>query len=138
MDLGTIRTKLINGEITTEEEYVSLVRLVFNNAIMYNKPQDDVAIMANALNDYFEKEYKHIQIDLDAPAMITRRRSTKRNGDPISVGSLQKKYSLRGSGSVDINQRKATLDLPSDLELYQYQALEAIMKRIQGVMSKKV
>ena len=55
MDLGTIKTKLINGEITTEEEYISLVRLVFDNAILYNKQQDDVAVMANSLSAFFER-----------------------------------------------------------------------------------
>lgn len=135
MDLGTIRTRLVNGELSNEDEYVSLVRLVFNNAILYNKPQDDVAIMANTLLTYFEKEYKQVQMDLESPAMITRRRSTKRTGDLISMSSLQKKYSLRGSSLIDMGQRKSTVDLPGDVEPHQYQALELFMKQL--LSSKK-
>lgn len=140
MDLGTIKTKLINGEITTEEEYISLVRLVFDNAILYNKPQDDVAIMANSLSAFFERELKQVQqienvFDLDT-MMVTRRRSTKRQGDNIAIGNLQKKYSLRGSGFIDVGQKKMNLDLPGDVEPYQYHALEVFMKRLQGSIKK--
>ena len=42
MDFGTIYQRLINGQITTEAEYLKLMELVFTNAITYNKPQDDV------------------------------------------------------------------------------------------------
>lgn len=144
MDLGTIRTKLVNGEITTEEEYISQVRLVFDNAVLYNKPQDDVAIMANALMAFFEKEYKQLQrlesvIDSDPSAIVTRRRSTKRNSELLHAGSMQKKYSLRGSGYVDIGQKKPSTDLPRDVQSYQYHALEVFMKRLQGsILNKNV
>ena len=42
MDLGTIRTQLKSGEIRSRNEFVELVRLVFSNAILYNKPYDEV------------------------------------------------------------------------------------------------
>ena len=42
MDFGTIKKKMQEGLIQTEEEYLSLVRLVFDNAVLYNKPTDDV------------------------------------------------------------------------------------------------
>ena len=136
MDLGTIRTKLENGEISTEEEYLSLVRLVFDNAILYNKPQDDVAIMANTLSTYFEKEYQQLHrfdsvLDADASTMVTRRRSTKRIGDQLLLSGLRK-YSLRGSGFVDAGHKKNSFDLPGDIEPYQYHALEVVMKRLGG------
>ena len=40
MDFGTISQKLKAGEIHSKEEFVELVRLVFDNAILYNKPSD--------------------------------------------------------------------------------------------------
>ena len=40
MDFGTISQKLKAGEIHSKEEFVELVRLVFDNAILYNKPTD--------------------------------------------------------------------------------------------------
>ena len=42
MDLGTIKQKMKNKEIQTREEFAEKVRLVFDNAILYNKPYDDV------------------------------------------------------------------------------------------------
>lgn len=42
MDLGTIKQMMKNKEIQTKEEFAEKVRLVFDNAILYNKPYDDV------------------------------------------------------------------------------------------------
>ena len=45
MDLGTIQKKLKSGEIHSVEEFVEHVRLVFDNAVLYNKPTDYVYVM---------------------------------------------------------------------------------------------
>lgn len=42
MDLGTIRVKLQSNSIPSLESFVQLVRLVFHNAVLYNKPGDPV------------------------------------------------------------------------------------------------
>ena len=42
MDLGTIKRMLATNEIKSREEFVDKVRLVFDNAILYNKPYDEV------------------------------------------------------------------------------------------------
>lgn len=42
MDLGTIKRMLATSEIKSREEFVDKVRLVFDNAILYNKPYDEV------------------------------------------------------------------------------------------------
>lgn len=42
MDLGTIKQMMKNKEIQTREEFAEKVRLVFDNAILYNKPYDEV------------------------------------------------------------------------------------------------
>ena len=42
MDLGTIRKRLKSGEIRSKDQFVESVRLVFDNAILYNKPYDEV------------------------------------------------------------------------------------------------
>lgn len=42
MDLGTIKKQLKNNEIKTKEEFVEKVRLVFDNAVLYNRPYDEV------------------------------------------------------------------------------------------------
>ena len=60
MDFGTIYARLLDGSLATEAEYLELVRRVFDNAILYNKPSDDVAVMAHTLSDYFERERLHM------------------------------------------------------------------------------
>lgn len=42
MDLSTIHKKLQSGEIQTREEFFQLLRLVFDNALLYNQPGDPV------------------------------------------------------------------------------------------------
>lgn len=137
MDLGTIQKRLVDGSLTTVEEYAELVRLVFDNAILYNKPQDDVAIMAVTLSQLFEREFEQLQrlgsvLESDPSTILTRRRSIKRNAFemyPATVSGRQ--YSLRRSGSVELQKKKPCLDLPSDVEPYQYSALEMILSRLQ-------
>lgn len=71
MDLGTIQKNVENHVLTTKEEFASAVQLVFDNAVLYNKPEDDVynnneldminrTIMANTLRKLFEKDYNQI------------------------------------------------------------------------------
>lgn len=44
MDLGTILANVENHVLQTREDFAAQVRLVFNNALLYNKPQDDVYV----------------------------------------------------------------------------------------------
>ena len=42
MDFGTIKSNIENHVIITKEDYSNAVNLVFENALLYNKPEDDV------------------------------------------------------------------------------------------------
>ena len=42
MDFSTIQQNIENHVLQTREDFASSVRLVFSNALLYNKPQDDV------------------------------------------------------------------------------------------------
>ena len=42
MDLSTIQRRIETQMITTKEEFTVLMRLVFSNACLYNKPESDV------------------------------------------------------------------------------------------------
>ena len=44
MDLGTIQKNIENHILTSKEEFAAAVQLVFSNAVLYNKPQDDVYV----------------------------------------------------------------------------------------------
>lgn len=142
MDLGTIYTRLLSGALATENEYLALARRVFDNAIMYNKAQDDVAIMAKTLSDYFEREYAHMNEMMmldsgDVNTITTRRRSFKRSmGYESGGGALAvRPYALRKSGSVD-SHVKVVSNLPADVLPYQYNALEYVLNRFNEKREK--
>ena len=42
VDLGTIQKNIENHVILTRDDFAIAVRKVFDNAFLYNKPQDDV------------------------------------------------------------------------------------------------
>ncbi|KAK8802881.1 hypothetical protein WA171_006552 [Blastocystis sp. BT1] len=144
MDFGTIQGRFLDGSIHTEDEYLSLVRLVFDNAVLYNKATDDVTIMAKTLSDFFEREYARIQqigsiLDSDPSTILTRRRSIKRTAyDSYGLSSQYRQYALRRSGSVDPIPKKPVSDLPSDLNEAQYCELEKILRRIQDGLHQVV
>ncbi|KAI5430994.1 transcription factor GTE8 isoform X2 [Lathyrus oleraceus] len=61
MDLGTVQSKIATGSYTDPLEFAADVRLTFSNAMKYNPRGNDVHIMADALNKYFELRWKSIQ-----------------------------------------------------------------------------
>ena len=137
MDFGTIYQRLINGQITSEAEYVKLMELVFTNAITYNKPQDDVAFMAHELQAYFDKEYTQMkrQASLmeDDGFIITRGRSSKRlnSADSFSSSQPSRLYSLRNSSSIGLVEKRPRVELPVDVEPFQWSVVEAIVKKVK-------
>ncbi|CAI8612128.1 unnamed protein product [Vicia faba] len=60
MDLGTVQSKIATGSYTGPLEFAADVRLTFSNAMKYNPRGNDVHIMADALNKYFELRWKSI------------------------------------------------------------------------------
>ena len=103
MDLGTIKQMMKNKEIQTREEFAEKVRLVFDNAILYNKPYDEVqisndlesfirAVMANTLSEQFEKEFAgHTSILATFPR--SKQSSQKDNSTQKSIHNhKEKKY----------------------------------------------
>ena len=62
IDLRTIETKLNAGQVETPDEFVALVRTVFRNAYVYNKPGDPSGVRecAERLSEIFEKELKKL------------------------------------------------------------------------------
>lgn len=137
MDFGTIYQRLINGQITSEAEYVKLMELVFTNAITYNKPQDDVAFMAHELQAYFDKEYTQMKRQAsmmeDDGFIITRGRSSKRlnSADSLSSSQPSRLYSLRNSSSIGLVEKRPRVELPVDVEPFQWSVVEAIVKKVK-------
>ncbi|KAK8716974.1 hypothetical protein V6N13_044262 [Hibiscus sabdariffa] len=86
MDLGTIKKKKDSGGYTNPWEFYDDVRLTFSNAMTYNPPGNDVHVMADTLNKFFEVRWKNIEkklpavgtqlIQSKAPAMETETSKT--------------------------------------------------------------
>ncbi|XP_022982682.1 transcription factor GTE8-like [Cucurbita maxima] len=77
MDLGTVKTKLSSGAYSSPLDFLADVRLTFNNAMTYNPPGNDVHIMADVLNSFFDMRWKAIEKKLpkmDGHALPTKSR----------------------------------------------------------------
>lgn len=61
MDFGTIKSKLASGAYASPLDFHADVRLTFTNAMTYNPPGNDVHLMADTLNKYFEVRWKPIE-----------------------------------------------------------------------------
>lgn len=61
MDFGTIKNKLASGAYSSPLDFHADVRLTFTNAMTYNPPGNDVHLMADTLNKYFEVRWKPIE-----------------------------------------------------------------------------
>ncbi|KAA3455895.1 transcription factor GTE8-like [Gossypium australe] len=61
MDLGTIKKKMASGAYASPLEFHDDVKLTFSNAMTYNPPGNDVHIMADTLNKFFEVRWKNIE-----------------------------------------------------------------------------
>ena len=61
MDLGTIKKKIASGAYASPLEFHADVRLTFSNAMTYNPPGNDVHVMADTLNNFFEVRWKNIE-----------------------------------------------------------------------------
>lgn len=61
MDLGTVKSNVAAGAYAGPLEFADDVRLTFSNAMTYNPPGNDVHLMADTLNKYFELRWKTIE-----------------------------------------------------------------------------
>ncbi|XP_071741634.1 transcription factor GTE7-like [Rutidosis leptorrhynchoides] len=64
MDLGTVKSNLSKGFYANPVDFASDVRLVFENAMLYNPRTDEVHRMAEQLLTYFEDLFRPIQAKL--------------------------------------------------------------------------
>eukprot|EP00804_Cyclotella_cryptica_P016090 CCRYP_004216-RC/>CCRYP_004216-RC protein AED:0.23 eAED:0.23 QI:0/0.33/0.25/1/0.33/0.25/4/186/1344 len=66
MDLGTINSRLESGELDSPEEFIRLVRLVFENAVTFNTmPDSFVASTARSLLAFFNSKIRTVERVLD-------------------------------------------------------------------------
>lgn len=58
MDLGTIENNILNGKLKTANEFANAVRLVWSNAMTYNRPDSDIYATSEKLSKFFEKKFQ--------------------------------------------------------------------------------
>eukprot|EP00804_Cyclotella_cryptica_P010337 CCRYP_012244-RB/>CCRYP_012244-RB protein AED:0.68 eAED:0.66 QI:0/-1/0/1/-1/0/1/0/157 len=84
MDLGTIYSRLENGELDSPEEFIRLVRLVFENAVTFNTmPHSFVASTARSLLAFFNSKIRTVECVLDVShknKKLTNRNKAQREG----------------------------------------------------------
>lgn len=61
MDLGTIQTKLEEGKYPSPNEFAKDMRLVWRNAMTYNRQDSDIYATADKLSKLFEKKISKIK-----------------------------------------------------------------------------
>ncbi|KAK8673452.1 hypothetical protein V6N13_111787 [Hibiscus sabdariffa] len=83
MDLGTIKKKKDSGGYANPWEFYDDVRLTFSNAMTYNPPGNDVHVMADTLNKFFEVRWKNIEKKL--PAVGTQLIQSKAPAEDIET-----------------------------------------------------
>jgi hypothetical protein len=59
MDLGTIQTKLDQGKYPSPDKYAADIRLVWRNAMTYNRPDSEIYRNAEKLSKLFERKYNN-------------------------------------------------------------------------------
>ncbi|KAI3830678.1 hypothetical protein MKX03_005424, partial [Papaver bracteatum] len=70
MDLGTVKSKIANGEYSSPLGFRDDVRLTFSNAMTYNLPGNEVHTMACELSNFFEVRWKGIEKQLPANGSV--------------------------------------------------------------------
>ncbi|KAH1128702.1 hypothetical protein J1N35_000080 [Gossypium stocksii] len=83
MDLGTIKKKIDSGGYASPLQFYADVRLTFSNAMTYNPPGNDVHVMADTLNKFFEVRWKNIEKKL--PAIGTQLSQSKAPAEDIET-----------------------------------------------------
>lgn len=78
MDLGTIKVKLEGGKYTGHDKFAHEMRLVWKNAMTYNRSDSEIYATAEKFSKQFEKKYANLKKTLGQK----RKRSEKGGDEP--------------------------------------------------------
>ncbi|KAA0056242.1 transcription factor GTE8 isoform X1 [Cucumis melo var. makuwa] len=113
MDLGTVKSKLSSGAYSSPLDFLADVRLTFSNAMTYNPPGNDVHVMADVLNSYFDMRWKAIEKKLpktDGHALAAKSRS-REDVDTVKHVPLKKmKVASRSQEVTPIPSKRVMTD----------------------------
>ncbi|KAG6581085.1 Transcription factor GTE8, partial [Cucurbita argyrosperma subsp. sororia] len=127
MDLGTVKTKLSSGAYSSPLDFLADVRLTFTNAMTYNPPGNDVHIMADVLNSFFDMRWKAIEKKLpkmDGHALPTKSRPRE---DVETVKQVPPKKMKVASGPQEITPIPAKRVMTDEEKLNLGRELESML-----------
>jgi len=86
MDLGTIETKLKSGKYPNSDAYAHDVKLVWKNAMEYNRADSDIYRTAHQFHKSFESKFKKLKKKMSRnKSKTTKRRKTETNEEQKKV-----------------------------------------------------
>ncbi|XP_077575100.1 bromodomain-containing protein 4-like [Stigmatopora nigra] len=86
MDMGTIKKRLETHYYKNAQECIQDFNTMFTNCYMYNKPSDDIVLMAKALEKFFLQKLTQMPQEETEIAVVTKgRRGVKREPALISM-----------------------------------------------------
>ncbi|XP_012726449.2 bromodomain-containing protein 4 isoform X2 [Fundulus heteroclitus] len=90
MDMGTIKKRLENSYYWNAQDCIQDFNTMFTNCYIYNKPGDDIVLMAEALEKAFlQKVAEMPQEEIEIPVMTGKGRGRgRREGLPLKPGAI--------------------------------------------------
>ncbi|XP_076838817.1 bromodomain-containing protein 4-like isoform X2 [Brachyhypopomus gauderio] len=89
MDMGTIKRRLENGYYWNAQECIQDFNTMFTNCYIYNKPGDDIVLMAEALEKLFLQKVSEMpQEEVEIHTASKRRSRPKLEPESFSVSSV--------------------------------------------------
>ncbi|XP_036413426.1 bromodomain-containing protein 3-like isoform X2 [Colossoma macropomum] len=86
MDMGTIKKRLENGFYWNAQECIQDFNTMFTNCYIYNKPGDDIVMMAEGLEKLFLQKISEMpQEEVEIPSALRGRGRAKRDAAPPSL-----------------------------------------------------
>ncbi|XP_041958865.1 bromodomain-containing protein 2b isoform X1 [Alosa sapidissima] len=82
MDMGTIKRRLENGYYYNAQECIQDFNTMFTNCYIYNKPGDDIVLMAEALEKAFLQKISDMPQEEIEITVATKRPGRKRDPGP--------------------------------------------------------
>ncbi|KPJ15556.1 hypothetical protein RR48_09485 [Papilio machaon] len=119
MDLGTIKKRLESNYYYSAQECIQDFNTMFTNCYVYNKPGEDVVVMAQTLEKLFlnriaqmDKEEKEIEVPSNSAKAAVKKRTSGSVGSVGSVGGVGGVGGVSAGGGVARSTVKAVPSTP--------------------------
>ncbi|KAL0718387.1 hypothetical protein Bca4012_067709 [Brassica carinata] len=112
MDLGTIRSRLRNGEYSSPLSFAADVRLTFSNSMAYNPPGNQYHKMARDLSTYFESRWKTIEKKIpvmEPPVMYLTSSASLESEIPYNVAPPRKNTAAVNESKLRVEPAKLVM-----------------------------